>query len=164
MTGDASPATVYGTNGARPAPVPLGWQYGAAIPSGMQDNVLIGKQIDKNTIPMRRLAVAFLGPTSALAQTADFYAWDELTEHWYKLNASAVTLTPGQISYLDVPVLSNPPASTTPFGGTGTNWVPPPGDSGSIAIMCVVATAAAMQPDGTYSFAMALDAANSKNP
>ena len=156
---DASPLSIWGANGVRPAPLPINWPYSVAIPAGAMDNVLTARMKNKDGHPVRRIACSFLGPTGAIAQLVDLYLWEESTRQWYQLTqangvAQHMMLLPGGISYVDVPCLSEPVQSQQQAGWTPRNATSQAGDAGDLLVMLVPGPATGQPNNSVFQFGM----------
>jgi hypothetical protein len=141
---DSAPTTAFGASGTPPAAAPSPPTYGK-ITSANVDNILscrIGSSIG---VDVKRIAVAQCGPSGAASSTANLYVWDGLTQHWYLVNASAVTLPNNQVVWFDAVSLCE--------GNPGNNGNATNASLGGADYMLVV-IANAMPTAGSYSFAM----------
>jgi hypothetical protein len=107
-----------------------------------KDNVLNASFNNINGWPSARIAVGYgyTGAGVALNLTADVFIWDDLTGRWFKLNAAALTLKPGQVQFFDCIGLPQ-----NALGETST---------GSLEAFVKV-TAAGGDPNGVYTFPLA---------
>lgn len=100
--------------------------------------------------PVKRVALgyAYTGAGVPLALTAKVYLYDGTSEAWFTTDANAVTLKPGDLTFVSVPQRIGKPQVTGGDAYAST--------SSSLEVALVV-SAAGGDPDGTYSFLMGLD-------
>ena len=95
---DSDPTTVYGTLGTAPTS-PKASKFASAANI---DNVISTRNNGQSApTPVQRIAVAMCGPTGAASCTANLYAWDRGTAHWYLVNAAPVTLAQNTLAFFD---------------------------------------------------------------
>ncbi len=139
---DSAPTTAYGTNGVPPAAAVAPGKVTAAN----VDNVLSCRRGDNSySAEVKRIAVAMVGPTGAASQTANMYVWDGGTQHWYLVNATALTLVNNQVVFFDAVSLAELPIQQQKQG------LPQPTQGGSDYMLVVSATTPTA---GQYLFAM----------
>lgn len=137
---DTDPRTAYGTPGAPPLQAP---PKQGVVTTANQDNILSCRVNGVSApVAVARIAVAMCGPTGAANQNANLYVWDQLSNHWYLMNASPIVLVQNQVLFFDALSLCEAPvrqgAQLTSQGGAD--------------YMLVVA--AATPTAGQYSFVM----------
>lgn len=83
--------------------------------SSSKDNVLAAR-VSGREISIARLAVGFWyeGAGAATVLPVTVWVWDTNSEKWYK--ASSGSLTNGEITYLKLPVLADPPQTSANMG------------------------------------------------
>jgi hypothetical protein len=141
MGADSAPTTVYGTAGVPPAAQTPTLKSAANV-----DNILSCRNWGSSApAPVRQVAVALSGPTGATSPTANLYVWDGLTQHWYLVNASPVTIAPEAVTL--IPVIS--PAENLALGGPPSNQ-----QSNNGADYMLVLIANGSPTAGVYSIAM----------
>lgn len=145
----------YPAGGSAPA-LPKNPRTGAAItalgsdsvpsapPGAMQDNVVtILPTNPGGGVPVRNLAIGFVS-TGDSTLTASVYFWDDLTQSWFLITPTDVTLTSGQITV--VPIQPN----ISPAPPVAANLSTP--NAGGISLAVVPASSSTA---GLYTFALA---------
>lgn len=124
-----------------------------AAPTTNNGNVLSCKIRDINGWPVQRIAVAWwTAAANPIALTGSLYIWDEGMARWFLLNAAPLSMPPNQVSYFDVPAISEPPSNAKAIlAGIAT--------SNSIDVMLIVTDPGAAVA-GTYTFGMGPDLSN----
>jgi hypothetical protein len=141
MGADSAPTTAYGTPGTAPVPQP------PAKSAANVDNVISCRNWGSAApAPVNQIAVAMCGPSGATAPTANLYVWDDNTQHWYLLTATAVTLTDNEVILIPVAALAENLAQGGPQSASQTS------NNGADYMLVVVAPGSPTA--GQYSFAM----------
>jgi hypothetical protein len=141
---DSAPTTIFGTVGAPPIAPPQPPTYGK-ITTPNVDNILSCRVGSSIGVDVKRIAVAQCGPSAAASSTANLYVWDGLTQHWYLVNATPVTLPNNQVVWFDAVSLCE--------GNPGNKGAATNASLGGADYMLVVIPNVS-PTSGSYSFAM----------
>lgn len=181
---DVAPTNQYGQTNSRPALTPVAWPYSQALvgPSGQAatatsavanlfDNVLLTSMKNKDSEPIRRLAISLTGPSGCQPQPASVFVWEETAGQWYQVNVNPTTgggqslvLMPGGIVYVDLPVLAEPTQAGGAYGWSATNvGALAPGSAGDMLIMLVPGNGNGQPNNSVFQFGMAPSVATSRS-
>lgn len=143
--------TVSGTGtalGADAAPITL------PNPNAMT-NLLVSPLANINGWPMQRIVVGYgSAPTGALRLPCSIYVWDDNSASWFK--AAAGLLVPGELTWFDMPILCDPPATALGYASPGGMHA----RAGALEAYIKI-DAAGGDPTGTYVFTAGSDLSNS---
>ncbi len=119
----------------------------STTPGSNRDNIMASRIAGVGN-PIARLAVGYWYEGGGVAVTLPVTAWvwDANSAQWYQ--AASGTLTNGQITYLKIPVLADPPPTQANIGAPG---------AGGVEVLIVVADNTS--PDGTLHFVAGPDTA-----
>ena len=99
-------------------------------PLANQDNVLSCKLRDVNGWPVQRVAVCWTTTaTSPTPLNANLYFWEDATQHWYLINATALSLLPNQLYFFDTATISEPTPTAATLAKAGS-----PAQAGAMSV------------------------------
>jgi|SRR5580693_340348 hypothetical protein len=133
-------------------------QLQSDLPKGQPfpDCVHNTRLVNINGYPAQRLVMGCFGPTSEATADlqADFYMLEELSGYWFKLDASSVALTLGQLVYVDHPTMGD-------FNQGKVNGKLAASKGQPVMEVYVVVTIASGSPTaGVYTFTVGTDFSN----